>query len=232
MLCPHPDDFDVAAVTLKSFEQRGSEIYVAVAPTSSGVLDSFYDAEASSMDRIITREGEQRESMLFFGLQESNFEFLPRDCDLDSNGELTPSDANQALIGEVILKQQPDAIFIPHPNDSNPAHSAMYAMVKEVLLKNHFEVALFKQMDPKTADLRIDSYTPMSAEDVAWKAELFAHHRTQDHRNRESRGVTLADRMQASNTAIARTHGLPCKAAEAFEIEFFIDSLPVDIESD
>lgn len=229
VLCPHPDDFDVAAVTLRSFYEKGSEMYVAVAPTWSGVLDSFYDQEASAEQRIVTREGEQRDSMLFFGLEGSQFEFFPHSCDLDENGELRYSEGNLALVEQCVLQQRPEAIFLPHPNDANPAHSAMYQMVKEVLLQHHLPVQLFKQMDPKTTDLRIDIHTPMSDEDMAWKAQLFNFHKTQDHRNQVTRGITLAERILASNEVIAKVHQLSCQAAEAFEVEVFSDKFPVEV---
>lgn len=232
VLCPHPDDFDVAAVTLRFFYRKGSEIYVAVAPTSRGVLDSFYDKEASAEQRIVTREGEQRDSMLCFGLEQAQFEFFPHSCDLDANGELAYSETNMKLVEQCVFQQRPEAIFIPHPNDANPAHSAMYQMVKEVLLKNHLPVKLFKQMDPKTTDLRIDTYTPMSDEDMAWKAQLFDFHKTQDHRNQTTRGITLSERILASNAAIAEVHQLSCSAAEAFEIEVFSDKFPVEVVSE
>ena len=119
VLCPHPDDFDVAGVTLRSLSRKGAEIYVAVAPTSSGVLSSFYTEDVSVEVRMATREAEQRESLLFFGLEASQFEFFPYCCDLDGNGELAYSERNRQLVERCVTQQQPDAIFIPHPNDAN-----------------------------------------------------------------------------------------------------------------
>jgi LmbE family N-acetylglucosaminyl deacetylase len=221
VLCPHPDDFDVAGVTLRQIQRRDIAIHVAVAPTYSGILDSFFKTPVSNEEKIAIREQEQRNSLLFFSLEPTQFEFFPHDCDLDKNGELTDSANNTSLVEACILKQAPDAIFIPHPNDANPAHSAMYKMVRASLTQHALSVSLFKQMDPKTKGMRIDSFTPVSADDVAWKTQLLSHHKTQDHRNIVTRGITLAERVLQSNTATAETHHLPCIMAEAFEIENF-----------
>lgn len=229
VLCPHPDDFDVAAVTLKSFHRSKKHIYVAIAPTFSGILDEFYPAPVTDEEKITTREQEQRSSLLFFGLDEAQFEFFPHDVDLDQNGEWTYSERNAALVEQCILEQAPDTILLPHPNDQNPAHSAMYRMVKESLVRHRLSVRLLKQMDPKTGEMRVDFYTPLTDEDVVWKTELFNHHKTQDHRNLQTRGVTLADRILKSNAQIAENNHLPCRLAEAFEIEQFSDPFPVEL---
>ena len=219
VLCPHPDDFDVAAVTLKQLHQAGSDIRVAIAPTFSGILDSFYDVPTSNLEKIKTRNQEQRNSIKFFGLDDSKVEFFPNDCDLDGNGEWKYSESNRALVGEYLLKHSPDAIFIPHPNDANPAHSAMYKILSECLTKTPLTVDIFKQMDPKTVSLKIDQFVEITPKDAEWKTALFNHHKTQDHRNKTTRGISLAERILASNKAIAETHNLSCAMAEAFEIE-------------
>lgn len=221
VLCPHPDDFDVAAVTLRSFQRNGTQIHVVVAPTFSGILDSFFASPVSREVKITTREEEQRNSLLFFGLQPEQYEFLSHDCDLDDNGEFTYSESNAALVEACILNQGPDVILIPHPNDANPAHSAMYEMTRECLDRHALPVKLFKQMDPKTKDMRVDHYMSISDADAKWKSELLQHHKTQNHRNMETRGISLSERILQSNAIIAAKHQLPCKLAEAFEIETF-----------
>lgn len=223
VLCPHPDDFDVAGCTLRHFHQIGCKIHVAVAPTSSGILDAFYDEPADELKRILTREQEQRESLAFFGLDASAYQFFSTDFDLDSNGEMTASKANSAAIESVILQQKPQVIFIPHPNDSNDAHSAMAACVQEILAR-HCGVALpesvkvFQQVDPKTEAAEVNAFFPLTKNDCAWKSELLAHHQTQDHRNQTTRQISLATRILDSNAQSASKLALDYSHMEAFEI--------------
>ncbi len=66
VLAPHPDDFDVVAVTLKQFHHSGARISLEVlSGGASGVEDIFasdWEAKTSA------REAEQCESCAMFGL--------------------------------------------------------------------------------------------------------------------------------------------------------------------
>lgn len=229
VLCPHPDDFDVAGVTLKQLHKKGATIHVAIAPTFSGILESFYKQPASSSEMIKTREEEQRQSLLYFGLAESAFEFLPHSCDLDDNGEWKYSEANKSLIEKCLLHHVPELVFIPHPNDNNPAHSAMYKMVKECIDRHHLAVHLMMQMDPKTKGMSLDFVTEISDREADWKKQLLSHHKTQDHRNQTTRGISLADRVLSINQEAAKTCQSRSSFAEAFEIESHTDRFPVEV---
>lgn len=219
VLCPHPDDFDVAAVTLKYFHDRGAAIKVVVSPTYSGILESFYDRPVTHEEMIETRELEQLSSILRFGLEKEDVQFLPHQVDLDENGEWCYTEENRVVIWEALEKAAPDYVFIPHPNDPNPAHRAMGRMVREYLDLHQVTLKLLMQMDPKTELISADYYTPFSQEDADWKAELLMCHRTQNHRNLELRGITLAERILEVNRRAAIDHGLESAYAEAFEIE-------------
>ena len=218
VLCPHPDDFDIAAVTLRHFKENSAEITAYIAPTWSGILDSFYDQKVSNEQKIQTRVEEQRQSLNFFGLESSKIHFFPNTMDLDQNGEMTDSQANYELIENAILSSKPDAIFIPHYNDPNPAHSAMYKTVKEVVIKQELQLDLYLQMDPKTKGIEANAYTPISVEAEKWKRQLLNHHKTQSHRNFETRGIDFAERILSTNKAAAEKLKLEQQYAEVFEI--------------
>ncbi|MFD2158426.1 GNAT family N-acetyltransferase [Rubritalea tangerina] len=218
VLCPHPDDFDVAGVTLHHFHSRACPIHVAIAPTSSGVLDSFFPSSPTPEQCIHTREAEQAASLDFFGLTENQRTFFPHSMDLDANGEMTHSPTNLLLIEEILLKSSPDTVFLPHPNDNNPAHEAMYAMLSEIIVKHQLDLTLYLQMDPKTHSLQIDAFTPIDENMSQWKTQLLTHHQTQDHRNQQSRGISLAQRILSKNQEAASQLALASPAAEAFEL--------------
>ena len=218
VLCPHPDDFDIAGVTLRHFQQNGSEIFIAVAPTSSGILDSFYGQKPTQQEQIETRLEEQRKSIEFFGLDSANVDFFPTDMDLDANGEMAYSEANKALIEKVILRTEPKALFIPHSNDPNPAHNAMYRIVVETIIEHDLKLFIYQQKDPKTQGIKVNAYFPIDEKSASWKRELLKFHQSQDHRNRETRQIGFDDRILDMNEAIAEELELDCQWAEAFEV--------------
>lgn len=219
VLGPHPDDFDAIGVTLRRLAGRVSELHAAVVRTGSGVLDAY----AAGLDwekKAAIREREQRASLRFFGLPDSCVTFLSLDNDSDE-GQLCDTPRNRAALAAVIAARAPDLIFLPHGNDTNSAHRALYAMTRDVVSARAQPVTLLLIRDPKTVSMRTDLYTPFGADEAAWKAQLLRFHDTQHQRNLLTRGPGFDDRILSGNRQIARDLGLSAPYAEAFEAEAF-----------
>ena len=219
VLGPHPDDFDAIAVTLRRLSDNGNPLAVSVARTGSGVLDA-YAPDLTWAKKADLREREQRNSLRFFGLPEANLTFLTLDNDADE-GQLCETSANLETLTAFVTARAPDVLFIPHGNDTNSAHRALYAMVRKIVHGLERPPALFLIRDPKTVAMRTDLYTPFDEEQAAWKAELLRFHDTQHQRNLTTRGHGFDDRILEGNRQIARALSLDAPYAEAFEIQTF-----------
>jgi len=218
VLAPHPDDFDSIGVTLRYLLNNGNSINLGVARTGSGVQDSFHPG-ANLEDKTILRENEQRNSIRFFGLSSSNLTFFEMENDITD--QLVINSANKTVLDKFIKIIRPDIIFLPHGNDTNSAHRAMYVMFREIASQFNNPIAACLNRDPKTLDIQITLYTPFGKEQAEWKCELLRYHDTQHKRNINTRGLGLDERILEVNRQIARDLDIDTEYAEGFEIEFY-----------
>ncbi len=218
VLAPHPDDFDAIGVTLKFLFSNGNPLEVAVAYTGSGVEDCYRPGlTLETMAQL--REHEQRNSLRFFGLPENCLTFLR--LENDASDQLVESEHNLGILESIIVQKAPDIIFLPHGNDTNSAHRAMYAMVRQISLRAHRPIALMLIRDPKNISMRTDLYCPFGEEEATWKAELLRFHDSQHQRNLNSRGYGFDKRILNFNHQSAQELALTQPYAEIFEIETY-----------
>ena len=219
ILGPHPDDFDEIAVTLRRLADNGNPLYAAVVRSGSGVSDSY----APGLDwekKAEIRDREQQASLRFFGLSESHLVFLSLDNDT-GEGQLCESLRNREILRALIDSLNPDLLFLPHGNDTNSAHRALYAMVRGIVVELNRPVTLLLSRDPKTVALRADLYTPFDEAEAGWKAEMLRFHDTQHQRNLATRGHGLDARILEGNRQFARELSLGASFAEVFEVEAY-----------
>ncbi len=218
VLAPHPDDFDAIGATLKFLFSNGNPLEVAVAYTGSGVEDVYRPGlTLETMAQL--REHEQRNSLRFFGLPEDCLTFLRLENDLTD--QLIESEYNLRLLESIVSQKTPDILFLPHGNDTNSAHRAMYAMVRQIALRTHRPLALMLIRDPKNISMRTDFYFPFGEEEAAWKGELLRFHDTQHQRNLNSRGYGFDKRILDANRNYAKELALEKPYAEVFELETY-----------
>ena len=216
VVAPHPDDFDAVGVTLRLFARNGNPLEAIVACTGSGVEDSY--APGLTLDsKARLRECEQRNSARFFGLPEAGLTFLR--LTNDASDQMVDVPANLDRLERVIEQKAPDILFLPHGNDTNSAHRAMYALVRQIVLRARLAVALLLIRDPKNISMRMDLYMPFGETEAVWKAELLRFHDTQHQRNLNTRGRGFDVRILNSNWQTARELSLSEPYAEAFEVE-------------
>jgi len=216
VLAPHPDDFDAIGVTLKYWHERGLSLHVAVADTSSGIEDT-YRGGLSKLERTQWRRTEQQESIRFFGLDDKALIFLSlKNGDSD---QVCDDPANLGVIANMIAQHEPDIIFLPHGNDSNSAHRAMYSLVRQGGVRSGRRVRLMLNRDAKTASMRTDWYMPFGRDEAEWKARLLRFHDSQQQRNLNQRGHGFDERVLGLNRQIAEELGVDVPYAESFELE-------------
>lgn len=218
VVAPHPDDFDAMGVTLKFLSDRGSVLKVVVACTGSGVEESYRPGLTLAGRREL-REREQRNSARFFGLPAGDLVFPALVNDQDDQVQNDPR--NLARLEDAIVPFQPDVILLPHGNDTNGAHRAVYAMVRGIASRSSTPMALWLSRDPKTISMRPDLVLPFGEAEAAWKAELLKFHDSQHQRNLSIRGRGFDDRILDLNRQIARELALDEPFAESFEREWF-----------
>ncbi len=218
VLAPHPDDFDAVGVTLKYFSDSGHYVHVAVVRGGSGVEDE-YRPDLTLDQKAKLREDEQRQSLHFFGLPERCQTFLS--LSNDAEDQMVGSPENATAIVALMQKEAPDIAFLPHRNDSNSAHRAMYQLFSRAAQQSGRPLAAFLNRDPKTIGMRTDLYMPFGQAEADWKAELLRFHDSQQQRNLRTRGHGFDDRILAVNREISRNLSLAHKYAEAFELELY-----------
>lgn len=218
VLAPHPDDADAIGITLKFFLNNGNHIEVCVARTGSGVEDEYHPG-ATLADMADIREQEQKNSMHFLGLPDRCITFLS--LINDDSDQVTANLENLEIINAIIHSKKPDIIFMPHGNDTNSAHRAMYSMFRQIIKHTELHITALLNRDPKTIEMRTDLYMPFDQEAAEWKAELLRIHDTQHQRNLNTRGYGFDKRILDYNRQIAGNLSLDTKYAEAFEIELF-----------
>ncbi len=213
VLAPHPDDFDAVAVTLKIFRDNGNHIELAViSGAESGVEDSFCEM-CLGISKAEIREGEQLASCRFFGLPEEQIRFLR--LKEDENGDPMESENNLKTLKEYISRVNPDIVFMPHWNDTNPGHQRTYSMFKRI----GANVTIYLNRDPKTIKMQPDICTLFDKDDANWKAELLRCHKSQHQRNLNTRGYGFDVRILQVNRQIAQENACTAPYAEVFEIE-------------
>lgn len=230
VLAPHPDDFDVIAVTMLHFQMNGNPIHLSVVSSgASGVLDEER-AAASLKEKALLREDEQRASCQFFGLPESRLRFLR--LDEDALGDPVDSIPNQDRIREELQRIRPAIVCLPHGHDSNPGHRRTYAMFNRLREDWPHPLSTLLVRDPKTLGMRTDLYLPFSAAKASWKACLLRFHRSQDRRNQLTRGHGFDHRILAMNRESAVDLPDSPTYAEVFELGTGEDTCPTLIPPD
>ena len=213
---PHPDDFDAIGVTLRYLSGLGHEIHAFVAETGSGI-DRFYGAGLTREEKRQLRVREQTGSFRFFGLPDRNCHFLSLNNAPDD--QVMDDEANRLFLEKRIRELRPDMLFMPHGNDTNRAHRDMYSMMKAIASKVEWPVALMKNSDAKTVDMKKHFYVGFDAADAQWKAQLLRYHDSQHQRNLRDRKHGFDDRVLMLNRKTATELGIPEPYAASFEIE-------------
>ena len=218
VLAPHPDDFDAVGITMRRLQANGNPINVVVVSSGgAGVEDGFCRGSPTVASKRAIRVAEQKASCAFFGLPEARLAFLT--LQEDAAGNLVESPANFEIVRDRFQAIDPDLVFLPSGNDHNNDHRQVYAMYARLADRAGRPLIGFLNEDPKTLTLRRDLYTIFGPQEAAWKAELLRCHRSQDERNRHSRGHGFDERILAVNRRTAQLAGLPEEYAEAFELE-------------
>jgi LmbE family N-acetylglucosaminyl deacetylase len=211
VLAPHPDDFDVVAVTLRHFAGAGAEITLEVlSGGASGVEDDF----ASGWEaKTAAREAEQRESCGMFGLPAAALHF--HRLSEDAEGHMADISGNQARVHALLDARSPDGVILPHGNDSNADHRRTFRGFQAWCETRPNPPLALLVRDPKNLGMRVDLITPYEAETAAWKAALLRCHRSQHERNLRSRGIGFDERILGPERAAGSAFGF--HAVESFE---------------
>lgn len=212
VLAPHPDDFEVVAVTMRRLAERGCELHLDVLTGgASGVEDGFavgWEAKTAA------REMEQRAACRKFGLPEDRLRFhrLPE----DHEGHLRDDADNERRVIAILDRTDPEALVLPHGRDSNADHRRTFRYFERWWNGRTTKPTALLVRDPKTLEMRLDLVTVFGAEEAAWKAELLRCHRSQHERNLRTRGAGFDERILATNRTIGREIG--AEFAEGFEV--------------
>lgn len=215
---PHPDDFDAIAVTLRYLVGQGHILYVLVAKTGSGI-DKVYGAGLSQDAKRQLRVREQTGSFRFFGLSEKHYQFL--DLRNAKDDQVEDDVENRHVLEQLIRTIKPDMLFMPHGNDTNRAHRAMYAMMKDIAASVEWPVALMMNSDAKTIGMKTDYYLAFDEQLAQWKSQLLRYHDSQHQRNLRDRGYGFDDRVLTLNARTAGQLGINEPYAAAFELELY-----------
>ncbi|MFM7182296.1 MAG: PIG-L deacetylase family protein [Verrucomicrobiales bacterium] len=211
VLAPHPDDFDVVAVTMRHFMMRGARITLQVlSGGASGVEDVFaagWEAKTSA------REAEQHESCALFGLPAVNIRF--HRLLEDEEGSMADVPENLARVHKLLDSLSPDGVILPHGNDSNADHRRTFRWFAEWRESRKARSVVLLVRDPKTLGLRVDLIHPYDEAAAAWKAELLRCHHSQHERNLRTRGIGFDERILQADRAAGKDFGYA--AVESFE---------------
>lgn len=214
VLAPHPDDFDVVAVTLRRLEQAGAELFLEVLTSgASGVEDCFADGWERKAE---AREAEQRAGCGLFGLAGERIRF--HRLAEDDDGHMIGDDSNEARVRTILDRAAADTVVLPHGRDSNADHRRTFRMFETWARERKTRTLALLVRDPKTLGMRLDLVTPFGEEETEWKAEMLRCHASQQERNLRSRGHGLDERVLRVNGEVAVEAGLNEKFAEGFEV--------------
>lgn len=216
VLGPHPDDFDVIAVTLRLFHAADNRISAAVLSGGASGVEDGYCPSPTEKRKAEIRWLEQRESCRLFGLADDALEFLP--LMEDAEGEPDNTAANTEVLLEYLIRIAPDMVFLPHGNDEKPGHRNVYALLRSVVERLRPQPVVFLNRDPKTISFRMDACTRFGDEDAQWKSQLLRCHDSQQQRNLNTRGHGFDLRVLEHDRRNAALCG-SANYAEVFEIE-------------
>ena len=220
VLAPHPDDFDVVAVTLRHLADAGVELYLEVLTSgASGVEDAFAEGWSG---KTLAREAEQRESCRIFGLSEERMRF--HRLAEDEHGHMETGPENESRVWAILDRIAPDAVILPHGTDSNADHRRTFRMFEGWASKRGSGTLALLVRDPKTLEMKLDLITPFSREEASWKAEMLRCHRSQHERNLRSRGIGIDERILQVNRDIAEEACSGEEYAEGFELQRYGES--------
>jgi LmbE family N-acetylglucosaminyl deacetylase len=212
VLAPHPDDFDVVAVTMRHFSRCGADITLEVlSGGASGVEDEF---ASTWEEKTAAREREQRESCRVFGLEPAKLRF--HRLIEDGNGFMADVSENRELVHHLLDAVSPEGVILPHGNDSNADHRRTFRWFAAWRATRERPPLALLTRDPKTLGMRVDLITPYDEASAVWKAELLRCHGSQHARNLRSRGIGFDERVLAADQAAAESFGYA--AAESFEL--------------
>ncbi len=212
VLAPHPDDFEVVAVTMRRLNERGGELWVEVLTGgASGVEDAFAEGWEAKTG---AREEEQRESCRLFGLPDERLRF--HRLKEDETGHLRDDGENEDRVRAILDRVAPDAVVLPHGKDSNADHRRTFRYFERWSREREQAPLALLVKDPKTLEMRLDLVTVFESEEAAWKGELLRCHRSQHERNLRSRGIGFDERILAVNREIGS--GVGARYAEGFEV--------------
>lgn len=218
VLAPHPDDFDVVAVTLRRLADSGARITLEVlSGGASGVEDGFatgWEAKTSA------REAEQRESCALFGPPgiEPRFHRLLE----DAAGHMADVEENRMRIHDILNSHLPEGVILPHGNDSNADHRRTFRWFKSWCDTRPAPPLALLVRDPKNLGMRVDLVTPYDTASAAWKGSLLRCHRSQHARNLRNRGIGFDERILAPDREAGEVLGFA--AAECFEVSINLKS--------
>jgi LmbE family N-acetylglucosaminyl deacetylase len=219
VLAPHPDDFDIIAITMRRFRDNGNAIHVGVLTSgASGVEDDFCSPPSVEKKGAL-REQEQRDSCHLFGLPEPCLVFLRLQEDAD--GHPAENMENAGRVKNYLTAQRPDMVFLPHGNDTNPGHQRVYSMFRKLAPEMGYPIAAFYNHDPKTIAMRYDLFAVFDEEDARWKARLLRCHASQHCRNLKTRNYGIDDRILQVDQSLAAEYVKTHAYTEAFELEFW-----------
>ena len=212
VLAPHPDDFEVVAVTMRLIADRGCDLFLEVlSGGASGVEDGFADGWE---EKTTARESEQKESCERFGLslERLGFHRLAE----DESGHIRDGEANESAIRRILDRVAPDAVVLPHGKDSNADHRRVFRYFERWRSEQGRKPLALLVRDPKTLGMRLDLVTVFDGEAADWKAGLLRCHRSQHERNLRTRGIGFDERILATNREIGAEVG--SAYAEGFEV--------------
>lgn len=212
VLAPHPDDFEVVAVTMRRLAERGCELFVEVLTGgASGVEDDFAEGWEA---KTAAREHEQRESCRSFGLAEDRLRF--HRLAEDGGGHMRDDAVNESRVREILDRVKADAVVLPHGRDSNADHRRTFRYFERWRNGQVDTPLALLVRDPKTLGMRLDLVTTFGEEEAAWKAALLRCHRSQHERNLRTRGIGFDERILATNREVGAEVG--AVFAEGFEV--------------
>lgn len=221
VLAPHPDDFDVVAVTLRHLEKAGALLSLEVLTSgASGVEDCFAEGWEQKM---LAREAEQHASCRLFGLPKDRIRF--HRLKEDETGHMLDDDENENRVRKILERSVADAVVLPHGSDSNADHRRTFRMFDRWAREQSHPLLALLVRDPKTLGMRLDLLAPFEDEEAAWKAEILRCHASQHERNLRARGHGIDQRILQVNREIAQEAGMEHPFAEGFELVTYNDVL-------
>jgi len=219
VLAPHPDDFDIVAVTLRRLEKEGAELFLEVLTGgASGVEDVF---AATWEEKTTAREAEQLAACRLFGLEEVRIRF--HRLAEDEEGHMIENRENEDRVRAILDRVGADGVILPHGSDSNADHRRTFRIFDDWAREQRRPVLALLVRDPKTLGMRLDLVTPFGEEEVEWKAEMLRCHASQHERNLRSRGHGLDERILRVNRGVAEEAGIGEEFAEGFEVANYGD---------